>query len=490
VFQAPRPIIHWFRRDLRLADNAGFLAAATAGPVVPVFIWAPEEEGDWPLGAASRWWLHHSLASLARSLEARGAGLVLRRGSSVSELLAVARETGAEIVHFERCYEPAGFTRDTEVDRELAAAGLAIRVFDGALLTDPARVRTKEGKPFRVFTPFWRAAAATVPAAKPAAPPASIQALAKAPSSLALADLDLLPRVDWAAGFRECWQPGEEGAVKALRAWIGEPVRAYPDARDHPAIPGTSRISPHLHFGEIAVRTVWSTLLKQRSRDPGSEAIDVYLRQLGWRDFAYHVLFSFPHTPIVALDPGMEWFPWGSDSAALAAWQRGRTGYPIVDAGMRELWATGWMHNRVRMIVASFLVKDLLLDWRYGARWFWDTLVDADLANNTLGWQWAAGCGADAAPYFRVFNPVLQGEKFDTDGAYVRRWVPELAKLGAKWIHAPWLAPPLELARAGVDLGRTYPRPIVDHAEARSRALAALQRVKKKSTGSRAKPRR
>jgi deoxyribodipyrimidine photo-lyase len=478
VFQAPRPVLHWFRRDLRLADNAGLHAAVAVGPVVPVFVWAPEEDGDWPPGAASRWWLHHSLASLATSLEQRGSKLVLRRGSSAEELIAVARETGAAAVHFERCYEPAALTRDAELERRLAAFGVATRAFDGALLTDPAKVRTKEGRPFRVFTPFWRAAGGGIRLGAAAPPPDALECPDKPARSRTLADLDLLPRVDWAAGLRERWQPGEAGATQALEALLAERVSGYPARRDFPAVAGTSRLSPHLHFGEISVATVWRALAERRSRTGSGEAIDAYLRQLGWRDFAYHVLLNFPHTPIAALDPTMEWFPWATNEAALRAWRRGRTGHPIVDAGMRELWSTGWMHNRIRMIVASFLVKDLLLDWRHGARWFWDTLVDADLANNTLGWQWAAGCGADAAPYFRIFNPVLQGEKFDAAGDYVRRWVPELARLDPKWIHAPWLVPAPELARAGVELGRTYPRPIVDHGEARLRALVALKQAK------------
>jgi deoxyribodipyrimidine photo-lyase len=489
VFQAPKPTLYWFRRDLRLADNAGFLAAAAAGPVVPVFIWAPEEDGDWPAGAASRWWLHHSLAGLAAALDRRGVTLVLRRGWSHEELTAIARDTGAHGVYFERSYEPAALTRDADVERRLSEAGLSVRAFTGALLTDPAAVRTKEGRPFRVFTPFWRAAGTAVRVPPAASPPARLTPPDKQPHSLKLADLEMLPRADWAAGFHEHWQPGEEGAARALRALLGERVKAYPQQRDYPAIVGTSRLSPHLHFGEISVAAVWRALdaARERRGASSSEGIDAYRRQLGWRDFAYHVLVNFPHTPTAALDPSMEWFPWATDAPALRAWERGQTGYPIVDAGMRELWATGWMHNRVRMIVASFLVKDLLIDWRHGARWFWDTLVDADLANNTLGWQWAAGCGADAAPYFRVFNPVLQGEKFDAAGEYVRRWVPELAKLDAKWIHAPWLAPAGVLGPAGVELGGNYPQPIVDHRAARLRALEALKLVKKGSAPRRPK---
>jgi len=489
VFQAPRPNIYWFRRDLRLADNAGFLAAAAAGPVIPTFVWAPEENGDWPPGGASRWWMHHSLASLGRSLERLGVPLVLRRGKSLETLLAIARESHAQGVYFERCYEPAAVIRDAQVERGLAAAGLTSRVFDGALLTDPAAVRTRGGNPFRVFTPFWRTARTAVRIPPSAPPPVAAARPDKEVQSLELAELELLPRVDWADGFRKRWQPGEAGAENALRALLGETVRDYGEKRDHPAIDGTSRLSPHLHFGEISVGSVWRALIAARGREHarGAQGIDAYLRQLGWRDFAYHVLISCPHTPTAALDPTMEYFPWVNDASALQAWQRGRTGYPIVDAGMRELWTTGWMHNRVRMIVASFLVKDLLIDWRHGARWFWDTLVDADLANNTLGWQWAAGCGADAAPYFRVFNPVLQGEKFDANGEYVRRWVPELAELDAKWVHAPWAAPPVTLASAGVELGVSYPRPIVDHAEARRRALDALKRTKEGKPMSRPK---
>jgi deoxyribodipyrimidine photo-lyase len=492
VFQAPAPTIYWFRRDLRLAENAGFIAAAAAGPVVPAFIWSPEEEGDWAPGGASRWWLHHSLASLAGSLERLGVKLILRRGRSLEELLGIARETNAQGVYFERRYEPAAIISDSQVERGLAAAGLASRVFDGALLTDPAAVRTKGGRPFRVFTPFWRAAAPSIRLPRQASAPAAATPSDKEPRSLELADLELLPRIDWAAGLGRRWQPGEKGAASALRTLLAETLRGYAEKRDYPAIEGTSRLSPHLHFGEISVGSLWRELSAAREHGDGSaaEGIAAYLRQLGWREFAYHVLVSCPHTPAAALDPSMEWFPWVKDSAALRAWQRGLTGYPIVDAGMRELWTTGWMHNRVRMIVASFLVKDLLIDWRHGARWFWDTLVDADLANNTLGWQWAAGCGADAAPYFRVFNPVLQGQKFDVGGDYVRRWVPELGKMEAKWIHAPWLAPPPALVSAGVELGVSYPRPYVDHADARRRALDALKRAKEGPSRRGSKPAR
>jgi deoxyribodipyrimidine photo-lyase len=342
-------------------------------------------------------------------------------------------------------------------------------------------VTNQQGRAFQVFTAYWRACAKLPRPSAPTAAPRRVPAPTVWPASVSLGDLALEPSIDWAGGLRAAWKPGVRGAAGKLRQFLNEGFTSYTTGRDRPDLAGTSRLSPHLHFGEISPRQVWhalrSRLVKSRSANADAAA-QAYLRDLGWREFAHHLLLHFPRTVAEPLRPQFARFPWSRDTRSLRAWQRGRTGYPIVDAGMRELWTTGWMHNRVRMIVASFLVKHLLIDWRAGAAWFWDTLVDADLANNTLGWQWVAGCGADAAPYFRIFNPVLQGRKFDPDGGYVRRWVPELAALPPEWIHAPWEAPQAVRGSASVRLGEHYPRPIVDHRFARDRALRALRSIR------------
>jgi len=474
--------IVWLRRDLRLADNPALHAASRRGAVIPVFIWAPDEEDVWAPGAASQWWLHQSLLHLDRDLQARGTRLVLRRGAAATVLGEVVRQGDADLVVWNRCYEPALIARDAAVQTALAADRVQVETFNASLLYEPRTIRTQAGRPFQVFTPFWRTCLNAPKPAPPLPPPSALRAPTRKPETLRLGDLALQPTVDWTAGLRAAWQPGERGAEAQLARFLDDALARYPEARDRPDIAGSSRLSPHLHFGEIGPRQVWHAVETRAALDstPGTyKAAEAYLRQLGWREFAHHLLFHFPHTPDAPLRAEFAAFPWADDAEWLRAWQRGRTGYPIVDAGMRELWATGWMHNRVRMIVASFLVKDLLLPWQAGARWFWDTLVDADLANNTLGWQWTAGCGADAAPYFRIFNPVSQGEKFDPGGAYVRRWVPELHALPAQWIHKPWDAPPATLAAAAVELGRSYPMPIVDHGEARGHALAALATIKR-----------
>lgn len=462
----------WFRLDLRLADNDAVGAAVRGGgPVVPVYIWDPDLELPWPPGAASRWWLHRSLASLDRSLRARGSRLVIRRGPAGPALAELARTVGATRVVLSRRFEPAVAARDAGIVRDLASEGIRAEQVRGNVLFEPVEIRTQAGGPFQVFTPFWNATQA-MPGGVAAvrAAPRRIPPPHRWPSSLAITDLGLEPGVEWDGGLRDAWSPGEAGARAALRRFVRQPLRGYETGRDLPGIAGTSRLSPHLHFGELSARAVWHAAMAAQHR-PGAIA---FVRELGWREFAVHLLHHFPKTPEQPLRAQFRAFPWRTDARQLRAWQRGRTGYPIVDAGMRELWATGWMHNRVRMIVASFLVKHLLLPWQRGAEWFWDTLVDADLANNTLGWQWTAGCGADAAPFFRIFNPVLQGEKFDRDGSYVRRWVPELAGLPDGVLHKPWTATREQCEAAGVVLGRTYPRPIVDHATARGRALAAF----------------
>jgi deoxyribodipyrimidine photo-lyase len=466
--------IVWFRLDLRLDDNPALSAAVKlGGKIVPVFIWSPDEEKPWAPGAASRWWLHHSLESLANSLSDLHCPLLVRQGSSLEELRKLVRETTATQVFWNRRYEPRFRDRDGRIKKALRADGLHVESFNASLLYEPAVVTTKEGKPFQVFTAFWNACQ-HIKVEKPTNPPATLLPHPVANlNSLAVDELGLVPSLSWPEGLAEDWQPGEPAARAAWQRFRRSRVENYRQTRDFPAVAGTSRLSPHLHFGELSLRRLWHDL-NERFDKSGA----FYFRELGWREFAHHLLYHFPNTSEHALRPRFEAFPWRRSPKDLRAWQRGQTGYPLVDAGMRELWKTGWMHNRVRMVVGSFLVKHLLIAWQRGAEWFWDTLVDADLANNTLGWQWCAGCGADAAPYFRVFNPVLQGEKFDPEGAYVKHWVPELAQLPARWIHKPWKAPAEVLAGANVKLGSTYPGPIVDHAEARTRALMAFATIK------------
>jgi deoxyribodipyrimidine photo-lyase len=477
-----RPSIVWFRQDLRLEDNPALSAAAgRGGPVVPVYVWSPSEESPWGPGGAGRWWLHQSLRVLDEALRRRySTRLVLREGPALEALRGVIEETGAEVVFWNMRYEPAAHRLAASVAQVLRRDGLTVQEFQGALLVEPSTLSTKAGGPFKVFTPFWRAAQQVgVPEPRPA--PAKLTAPARQPASLDLAALGLEPRTDWAGGLRTAWQPGEDGALQALQRFLDDAVAGYPEDRDRPDVEGTSRLSPHLHFGEIGPRTVFHAAQRAAGLRTGPgrvRGVEAFLRQLYWREFAHYLLHHFPHTVDEPLHESFRAFPWHTDTAALRAWQHGLTGYPVVDAGMRELWATGWMHNRVRMIAASFLVKDLLLPWQDGARWFWDTLVDADLANNTLGWQWVAGCGADAAPYFRIFNPVLQGRKFDPEGGYVRHWIPELAALPTRYIHAPWEAPESVLRAAGVTLGQTYPHPVVDHGEARARALTAYAQIR------------
>ena len=447
----------WLRHDLRLDDNPALIAAAARGAVVPVFVWAPEEEAPWEPGAASRWWLHQSLEKLSAAFAKAGAPLVIRRGPSLEALRKLAKETGASHVAWNRRYEPAVITRDTGIKKALAADGLEVESFNGALLYEPMHVATKEGKPYQVFSPFWRALIAREEPAEPVAAPKKLKAAEKQPKSVSIDSLGLLPTIDWADTMRKTWLPGEAGAEKRLERFVERGVADYNRERDRPDHEGTSALSPHLHFGEISPRRAWHAVRAAAGGRPVAKltgGAEAYLRELGWREFASHLLYHFPHTANAPLRADYARFPWAKDPIGLRAWQRGRTGFPIVDAGMRQLWATGWMHNRVRMIVASFLVKDLRISWLEGAKWFWDTLVDADLAANTLGWQWAAGCGADAAPYFRIFNPTSQAEKFDPDGVYVKRW-------------------------AGADAA-DYPEPIVDHAEARKLALEALKAVSKK----------
>ncbi len=480
----PAPVILWFRRDLRLSDNPAISAAAAAGTsVIPLFILDEESDGIRPLGGASRWWLHHSLASLAKSVTGLGSPLVLRRGPAERVLQGLIDETGAKGVFWNRLYDAASIQRDTRIMKGLQAGDLSAESFNGSLLHEPWTIETKTGKPYSVFTPFWKAICALGDPGTSAATPDRLLAPSAPVKSDVLGDWGLLPPgPDWAGGLREMWEPGEDSAQDRLQGFHETALPGYADGRDIPGMQGTSMMSPHLYFGEISPRQVWHATrfwADAEGSSTASGAAQSYLREIGWREFNHHLLFHFPTLPTDNVNPRFDEFPWADDAEALKAWQKGRTGYPIVDAGMRELWETGWMHNRVRMVVASFLVKHLRIHWRQGEEWFWDTLVDADPANNAGNWQWVAGCGFDAAPYFRIFNPILQGEKFDTDGRYVRRWVPEVAGLPDKFLHKPWEAPADVLEDAGIRLGETYPSPIVDHKAARQAALDAYGGLKK-----------
>jgi deoxyribodipyrimidine photo-lyase len=487
LFMPPLSIV-WFREDLRLSDNPALSqAAARGGPVLPVFVLDEETAGIRPPGGASRWWLHHSLAALASSLEQAGSPLLILRGPALDVLGELAERLSPAAVFWNRRYGKAERDVDAAIKAHLGGMGVDAQSWNASLLYEPWTVRGQSGGPLKVFTPFWRAARATGEPDAPLAQPASLQApspatLANLPRRVSLHDLDLLPRrPDWAGGLREAWRPGEAGAAARLEEFLARELRGYASNRDRPDLPGTSRLSPHLHFGEIGPRQVWhAAAMAQATGETGASDTDFtkFLAEIGWREFSYSLLFHNPDLARANYQPRFDAFGWRDDSDALRRWQKGQTGYPIVDAGMRQLWKTGWMHNRVRMITASFLIKHLLVDWRRGEEWFWDTLVDADPASNAASWQWVAGSGADAAPYYRIFNPFTQGEKFDPEGTYVRAFVPELGGLPPDLIHRPWEASPEECAAAGVRLGETYPRPIVDHGEARIRALAALEKLK------------
>ena len=481
--------IVWLRRDLRLHDNAALNAAVNTGlPVTVLYIHDDVHDGDaseWQHGAASRAWLHKSLNALAQSLEKIGATLLIQAGKSAEVLAQLVDELEATHVFWHRLYEPDAVQRDSEIKATLKASGIVVASFPGHLLNEPWAFKTGAGDVYRVFTPYWRNAMTRLaPIAPLPAPLAIVPALNKhglALSGVRLAALKLTSKLGWDAEFWPHFTPGEAGATEALDVFCEGALAHYTQGRDRPDQTGTSRLGPHLHFGELSVNQI-AYRFTQDAR-ASSAAIkphaEFYLRELGWRDFSHQLLFHFPHTTNQPLNAKFAKFPWAQPTAGqtrdglsndikLRAWQRGQTGIPIVDAGMRELYKTGWMHNRVRMIVASFLTKNLRYHWLHGAQWFWNTLLDADLANNTQGWQWSAGSGADAAPYFRIFNPVTQGEKFDPNGDYVRRYVPELAHLPNKVIHQPWMM-------GGV---KAYPQPIVDLKASREAALAAFATLK------------
>lgn len=468
------PSIVWFRNDQRLSDNPALREAAKHQSMLPVFIWAPDEESPWEPGGASRWWLHRSLQELNKSLKEKNSFLYIDKGPTLGCLEKLAQNIGASAIYWNRHYEPKVIVRDKEIKTALTKKDLLIKSFKGSVLNEPWEVLKKNETPYQVYTPYWKVAHPKIAIEKNSrisipAPPSKIT------SPHTVAELALNPQIAWDGGLTEFWQPGEEQAQKLLKSFVKQAVEDYEDDRNIPSIEGTSFMSPYLHFGNISPRQIWQAVKKKNANKT-----EQFLKEVVWRDFAVNLIYHFPYTDKEPLRDAFKKFPWRKSKKHLKAWQQGMTGFPIVDAGMRQLYHIGWMHNRVRMIVASFLVKDLQIKWQEGARWFWDTLVDADLASNSMGWQWAAGSGADAAPYFRVFNPMLQGSRFDPDGKYIREWIPELSDLPNKWIHEPWEAPADELKKAGIVLGETYPEPLVDHAHAKRKALAAYETIKSK----------
>ena len=479
------PAIVWFRQDLRINDNPALSTALQHHErVIPLFIHTSGNSNEWRHGAASRWWLHHSLKSLNHSLRELGSRLIIRTGdNSLSVIRQLIAESKASHVYWNRLYEPFHIERDSTIKQALKDDGIAVNSFNAALLHEPWEIEKNDGGPFRVFTPFWRACVKSGLMGSQHAAPEHLPAVSSRIKSAKLDALELLPKIRWDRSFADHWQPGEDGAQRCLEQFLDHAVQHYQDDRNRPDIIGTSLLSAHLHFGEISPQQIVEKTTDAASfnRQPGVVAgTETFVREIGWREFAYHLLYHFPHTVDRPLHERFEHFPWDKNYRRnLRAWQQGQTGIPLVDAGMRQLWQTGWMHNRVRMIVASLLTKNMLIPWQEGAKWFWDTLVDADLASNTLGWQWTAGCGADAAPYFRIFNPVTQAEKFDPMGSYIRQWLPEIAALPNKYLYQPWAAPSSLLDEHGIKLGKVYPQPLVDLKATRERALQRYQIIKK-----------
>ena len=469
----------WLREDLRLADNPALRAAADAGgPVAVLYVLDEALPARWRMGGAQRWWLHHSLKALSASVKKAGGRLILRRGDPREHVPDVARAVGAQIVRWNRRYLP--FERETDDAVEAALDGIEVKTTPGSLLYEPGAITTGSGGPYKVFSPYYKALKARGEPREPLSRVTKLTAPGADVDSDGLDDWALLPtKPNWASGWEELWTPGEAGARVRLESWLDRNAARYADERNRADLDTTSRLSPHLHLGEVSPQTVWHAVRHRvDAGDIPEDQADGFLSEVAWRDFSYGVLHAFPQMLEKPYDQRFDAFPYETPDGQLHAWKAGRTGYPIVDAGMRQLWQTGFMHNRVRMIVASFLVKDLLIDYNEGIDYFWDTLVCADAANNTASWQWIAGTGVDASPYFRVFNPVGQGEKFDPQGDYVKRWVPELEGLPKKYVHKPWEAPKAVLEKAGVTLGETYPRPIVEHAKQRDEALARYKKMK------------
>ena len=467
--------IHWFRQDLRLSDNPALNEAVKHDEVLPIYILDDHNSGDFSMGEASRFWLHNSLKDLNQNLNQN---LSLYQGDPLKTLIEIVNRFDINTIYWNRCYEPWRIKRDTNIKSQLESNGILVKTYNGSLLWEPWTIKKDDGSPYKVFTPFFRKGCLQSDEPRTPLPKVNISNFINDHNNaLSLDELSLLPSVRWDIPMKSNWNIGETGAFNRLSEFINSGIEHYKEGRNFPSKPFVSRISPHIHFGELSPNQAWHLAkLKGNNRN-----IDHFLSELGWREFSYSQLYFNPDLPKKNLQSKFDQFPWEENSHNLKAWQQGQTGVPMVDAGMRELWLTGSMHNRVRMVVGSFLVKNLLLNWQHGERWFWDCLVDADLASNSASWQWVAGCGADAAPYFRIFNPVTQGEKFDPDGEYIRQYIPELKDLPNKYLYNPWEAPKEILAEANIVLGKDYPNPIVNLKVSREKALEAFKSLKKEN---------
>ena len=471
--------IVWFRQDLRLEDNPALSKAAENNArILPIYILDDENAESWSMGEASRWWLHKSLESLNKSLDENLHFFIGKADEIIPDLIEKTKATG---VYWNRCYEPWRINRDKKIKTALLNNNITVRSFNGSLLFEPPNIKKQDDTPYKVFTPFYKKGClenGPLPRDLLVCPSKLI--FEKNIESKKLSDLKLLPSINWYHNIQNTWSPGEKGAQHRLNNFLKTGIKNYKIGRNRPDKEFISRLSPHLHFGELSPHQAWFSVKELRQSSETKDSIEHFLSELGWREFSNNLLYYWQNLPEINLQKKFDRFPWLDNPKSLECWQRGMTGYPIVDAGMRQLWKTGYMHNRVRMVTGSFLVKNLMLDWRHGERWFWDTLLDADLANNSASWQWIAGCGADAAPYFRIFNPIIQGEKFDPNGDYVREYIPELSTIPTKFIHKPWEAPEEILMVAGITLDKDYPLPIVDLKSSRDRALLAFKSLAEK----------
>lgn len=467
--------IFWFRQDLRLSDNPGLFEASRRGQVLPLYILDDQSAGSFKMGGASRWWLHHSLTALNTSLDGN---LHVFQGNSLSIIKKLCAQFSVQAVYWNRCYEPWQIQESAQLKNALENDGIECKSFNGSLLWEPWTVLKKDESPYKVFTPYYQRGCLNAPMPRKPLPAPEALKIVPQNTDFSVNDLHLIPEIKWFDQMEKCWEIGEVAAENRLNDFLTDKLKGYKEGRNYPDQSRVSRLSPHLHFGEISPNKVWYAAHDQGLMDRSEEDLACFLTELGWREFSYYLLYHFPELPLKNLQPKFDKFPWTTNENHLKAWQRGQTGYPIIDAGIRELWQTGYMHNRVRMIVASFLVKNLGLHWREGEAWFWDCLVDADLASNSASWQWVAGSGADAAPYYRIFNPVLQGEKFDPHGHYTRKFVPELSKLPIQYLFKPWEAPESVLRESGIILGKTYPAPIVNLSESRDNALKSYYSLK------------
>lgn len=479
--ETQRPAIVWLRDDLRVSDNPALKFAADSGkPVIVLYVYCYGEGLTRPFGAAQKWFLHHALMDVSKSLAKIGGKLTLVTGDPRQIIPKLVDETQADLISWNRRVGEKELKIDTELKKSLQGKEIDVHSHQGSLLHEPFLVKTASGGPYRVYTPFWKSFSSGDTPRKPLTAPPSLKSYEGDLRHVHLQSLKLLPnKPNWAEGWQDIWNVSENGAQEVLSHFLENGIHGYNGGRDFPAKRNVSRLSPYLRFGLISPYQIWqATKFSEETSIASNGDCEKFLKELVWREFAYHLLFHYPDLGHINFSEKFDRFPWAKPNPkTLVRWQMGNTGYPIVDAGMRELWQTGYMHNRVRMVVGSFLVKHLLIDWREGEKWFWDTLVDGDPANNTSSWQWIAGCGADAAPYFRIFNPILQGKKFDPDGEYVRQYVPEIAKLPDKYLHNPWEAPAEILTSSDVKLGETYPEPMVDHNFARKRALAAFKEL-------------